>query len=238
VDIPRLSDSEIRQAARELTTECFGTKASYPIDLDAIVYEHLYSRDSLRFSDEEDLGADETGDDILGKMTPRAGRVLVTSRLQGEFNRGRFRFTVGHEVGHWMLHRPYILASLDEPALFGGPRAEEEPLVSYRRTIFPIGPSSTVSRQEYQANRFSIALLVDPAALRGNVEERFGECALYRQRAAADLRGGDLHQFSVAIGSARRKGLPPLTEVFGVSKQAMAIALREYGFVSEVEPLL
>jgi hypothetical protein len=239
VDIPRLSDSDIEVAAHELLAECFGTTSpAPPVDLDQIVYEHLYRRDNLRFSDENDLGVGESGDEILGKTMPKTGRILVTSRLAGISNRGRRRFTTAHELGHWVLHRPVLLAFLDQPSLFGTNPAREESLISYRLSVFPRGPASSVSRQEYQANRFAIALLVNPAILRDELVMRFGDAPLYRQQAAAELRRGSIREFATTVASQSRGGLRPLNEVFGVSKQAMAITLEEYGFVSEVEPLL
>ncbi len=239
VDLPWLSQARIEAAAQQLLVACFGTTApSYPVDIEEIVYEYLYRRDDLCFSDEEDLGVDDEGNDILGKMLPRAGKIFVTSRLKGEPNKGRYRFTGGHEIGHWELHRGHLLAILDQPTLFTGEPAVDEPVIAYRHSVFPLGPAASTSRREYQANRFAIALLVNPAALRTELEARFGGAPAYHRLAPAELRRPSLRGFAMAIASQRRAGLPSLSEAFGISKEAMAIALEEYGFVSEMEPLL
>ena len=239
MDTPWLSQSHIEMAAQQLLVACFGTTTPpYPVNIDEIVYEHLYRRDDLKFSDEEDLGVDDEGSDILGKMLPRAGKVFVTSRMKGESDRGRYRFTAGHEIGHWELHRRHLLAILDQPSLFAQEPAADEPLIAYRRSVFPVRPASAAGRREYQANRFAITLLVNPTALRTELEGRFGGAPAYHRLAPAELRRASLRGFAMAIASRRRPGLPSLSEAFGISKEAMAIALEEYGFVSEMEALL
>jgi hypothetical protein len=239
MDVPWLSHIQIEAAAQQLLMACFGTTTPpYPIEIDEIVYEHLYRRDDLKFSDEEDLGVDDEGSDILGKMLPRAGKVFVTSRLKREPNRGRYRFTGGHEIGHWELHRGHLLAILDQPSLFTGEPAVDEPVIAYRHSVFPLGPAASTGRREYQANRFAIALLVNPAALRIELEARFGGARLYHRLAPAELRRSSLRGFAMALASQSRIGLPSLSEAFEISKEAMAITLEEYGFVSEMEPLL
>jgi hypothetical protein len=51
-------------------------------------------------------------------------RVRVDSSLDpAEFpaKEGRYRFTVGHEVGHWQLHRHLFLANACQDSLFEAP---------------------------------------------------------------------------------------------------------------------
>ena len=39
---------------------------------------------------------------------------------------GRYRFGVGHEIGHWRLHRVYVASDPDQAALFDTSGAEEQ----------------------------------------------------------------------------------------------------------------
>jgi hypothetical protein len=239
MQVPWLSASQIEGAARRLLTACFGTSTiSYPIDTDQIVFEYLYRRDSLCFSDEEDLGVDEAGSDILGKMLARAGKIFVTSRLKGRPNRGRYRYTVGHEIGHWELHRAHIRAALDHPSLFSTDLNEDEPIVAYRHSVFPPRLGAAMERREYQANRFAMALLVSPSELRTEVEARFGCVPVNHLHAPRELRRSTIRGFAKAVASHRTVGESSLDDAFEISTQAMAIALEEYGFVSDTELLL
>lgn len=100
--------------------------------------------------DELDLGllweaiADEDGTAVLGQLVPETRLVVMNERHRDrlEAKQGRLgRFTVGHEIGHWMLH---CAASPGSSPAFPGDRP------SCRGT----------SSKEWQADRFSAALLM------------------------------------------------------------------------------
>jgi len=81
------------------------------------VYDYLCERESLSFDDECDLGT-ENGEEILGRMKPLVGKIEITAGLKRGPDLGRYRFTVAHEIGHWVLHRSLFLADAARLDLF------------------------------------------------------------------------------------------------------------------------
>ncbi|MBI4908689.1 MAG: ImmA/IrrE family metallo-endopeptidase [Acidobacteria bacterium] len=65
--------------------------------------------------------------------------------------RGRYRFTVGHEIGHWVLHRRYVPDRASQLDLFEG--RTPEPSILCRE-------SSKREPAEWQADRFALFLLM------------------------------------------------------------------------------
>jgi hypothetical protein len=113
-------EAKARQIILRYCPECMDGSTAVPIEKLAeqafgleIEYQNLTKR----------------GDKILGKLictdglTPyydmdlkqyalmevRAKTIMVESRLADEGNRGRYRFTVAHELAHWILHREQII---------------------------------------------------------------------------------------------------------------------------------
>ena len=181
----------------------------------------------MYFSDENDLGFAD-GDKVLGRTLPLAGRVEVckTVRLQGP--EGRYRFTVAHELGHWILHRPLFLARRSMLDFFDH-RQLPTAVISLNRNVFPSGTRPPPA--EWQANRFAVALLVDADHLRREFEYRFQK---------APIVAGSNDPMSVArdIACSEVGAAPSLRDAFGLSAEAMAIALRTRGYVTENPPLL
>ena len=140
-------------------------------DLDAIVYGYLCEQDHLAVDDEAEL-ADEAGDLVLGKTTMRPGKIEINRVLVAAGERGRFRFTLAHEIGHWVLHRAQVLAAADAPSLFGGITTTS--LTTLNRTM--TGPKPPP--EEVQANRFAAALLINRRALQREVHARFGDLGI------------------------------------------------------------
>lgn len=230
---PYLTAGATEQAAARTLREAFGDDVAYPIDLEFLVFEHFCDRDGLIFDNEQDLGS-EDGDEVLGKTLPVSRRILITSTLR-RGPEGRYRFTVAHEIGHWVLHRPLFIAGPGQTDLFG-PANESRELVSLNRNVFH-SDAATVPPEEWQANHFAAALLLDERVLQQAFQQRFGENPVALRRAGG-LRAPSLRALSRTIATDRLKGQAPLCEVFGLSKEAMAIALERRGYVVEADPLL
>src|SRR5690348_742005 len=100
MEFPYLRESEIDKAAQGLLVAVFGQpwRERRPVDLDAIVYDHLTDTDNLVLDDEADLPP-EGGEVVLGKTLPRTGRILLNRMLKGDPEPGRRRFTLAHELG-------------------------------------------------------------------------------------------------------------------------------------------
>lgn len=158
----------------------------------------------------EDLKAD-FGDDALGALWAGERRVRVDASLDPTLfpeKEGRYRFTVGHEIGHWQLHRHLFVADANQGSLFDEP---SEPSVVCR----------TGSRKppiEWQADAFSARLLM-PAGM--------------VTRAWSEAKGGR----AASSRPARRHGPTSLAAVgrmaraFEVSAQAMRIRLVALGLI-------
>ncbi len=102
--VPYLADAKLESAATELLRKYAkwkGTPPRPPIPIDDIVEGLLGLSLSIG-----DLRARLGKDDVLGATWLEDGHVMIDSSLEG--NEGRFCFTLAHETGHWVLHRPLI----------------------------------------------------------------------------------------------------------------------------------
>jgi hypothetical protein len=226
---PYLSDEQIRDAARQLLGRVFGSpsEAGFHVDLEAVIYDYLCEKEDLSFNDEDPL-APEDGEEVLGKTLPRTGKILIHGPLKSSRVLGRYRFTVGHEIGHWVLHRPLVLADAQQLSLLADPQGYE--FVSLNRSIFA-GDKQQVPTEEWQANRFASYLLVDPELLITQFTRRFGTPPLPRREGGGVARVPNLHQFALETASRVARRQRPLYVEFGVSIEAMAVTLKQRGLV-------
>ena len=169
---------------------------------------------------------------------PLEGRIEVCASLKRRCGTGRglgrYRFTVAHEVGHWVLHRPLYLRRDESLDLFGAQTAENR-LVSLRRDVF--SRRSAIPREEWQANRFAAYLLIPTVDLREEFIRRFGE----PPQAAECFRQPNDTARTLARRLAREsnpENPTPLCDAFGVSVEAMAIALESRRYVPDAPTLL
>jgi Zn-dependent peptidase ImmA (M78 family) len=169
-------------------------------------------------------------------MYPRRGRIELSRSLKTSGTDGRYRFTLAHEIGHWELHRPLYLAQAEELDLFADAGAVEC-LTSLNRAIFP-SRGRAVAPEEWQANRFAAALLIQPVVLRQEFESRFGPAPVVWRTPAWESHSENIRQHALRLAVHVRNGFQPLFKAFGVSREAMAIALERGNFVTETQPLL
>jgi Zn-dependent peptidase ImmA (M78 family) len=86
------------------------------------------------------------GQSLSGLLLPSLGEIWVNAREAREWPHRR-RFTVGHEVGHWCLHR-----------------TDEEPVYCRSTSVAEKEATPAVPPTEEEANAFAAALLM-PARL-------------------------------------------------------------------------
>lgn len=236
MEYPYLLESEIEGEAATLLHAVFGGpwRERTPVDLETIVYDHLSPRENLIFDDEADLPP-EKGEIVLGKTLPIRGKIQLNRFLkQGES--GRRRFTLAHELGHWVLHRKLFLARREMLDLFVGTGASdtEFEFVGLNKSVFPGScRPGAVPREEWQANRFAIGLLIDPVVLREEFEVRFGNTAIARSSREWRSRGRTVRELALLVARGFVNDRLPLRDVFGLSVEAMAIALESRGYVVE-----
>ena len=229
VQFPYLSTRHIVAAAEGLRVLALGEHSeAVPVDLDVIVFEHLCERFELAVVDDADL-PDVEGHMVLGRTTMRPGRIEINRQLRHSSERGRFRFTLAHEIGHWILHRDCVLAAVDAPSLF-----DDAPSATI--TTLHRADKGTRPREEIQADLFAAALLIGRQPLHREVHARFGTDGIRRLLLEHQSSpGGDLGRM---IAKHRVAGLSPLHEAFDVSVEAMRVALDSRGYLSTIPTLL
>jgi len=224
VRAPFLTKPLIVNAASALLSRALGDRAGQvPVDLETLVYDYLCEREGLVFVEDRPLASHE-GHEVLGLTELVAGRIFVCSNLKAR-DLARFRFTLAHEIGHWVLHRPLAL----ERHLRDATTMQEELLVS----VATLGDeaSSNLDSIEWQANYFASHLLIPRAPLRREFAERFGGAPLVCPQ------GSDLGSFAREISRRAMADQPSLSRVFLASVTAMGIALKESGLVV-LDPVL
>lgn len=229
---PWLTEREIDLAAERLRLTALGAREPLAkVPLDDIVFDYLCEAEEMSFDDECELGT-QGGDVILGRMYPLRGRVELNRSLKAVGAEGRYRFTLAHEIGHWVLHRPLFLARAGQTDLFAND--EPEYLVSLARSVFPARGQVAVAPEEWQANRFAVALLIHPELLRGEFVRRFGEPPI----SVPATQGATIRDQAMSLAGQSVRGMAPLWELFGLSRTAMAVALERSGYVTGLAPLL
>lgn len=133
---------------------------------------------------------------------------------------GRYVFTVAHEIGHWVLHAPDMLANAEAPVLFG---EQTQPDILCR--------SSKRDEKERQADRFAGYLLMPRDLILQVWNARHGENSppldvhkeLEEQRERFHLAPDDRKVFCEEAKT--------MAALFSVSAQAMQIQLSEMGLI-------
>jgi hypothetical protein len=220
VKVGFLSEEEIETVALE-TLGSYGRRFEEVLGPPVPVEEILECDLELDFG-LEDLAEAGLGEDALCAMWAAERRVRVDSSLDPtEFpaKEGRYRFTVGHEVGHWQLHRHLFLANVCQDSLFGAP---SEPSVVCRAR-YPRKPPI-----EWQADAFAAHLLMPK-----HMVARAWEAS----RGTPDPLFMDEESLSATAGRRRfRSGTAgavtwELSRVFRVSPPAMKIRLGSIGLL-------
>lgn len=232
-EVPFLTDKAIEEEATLLLSEyCAQQKpiAAPPIPIDDIIELHL--KLTFDICDLQDLFH---AADVHGAIWINEGRLAVDQSLDPCRNPrklGRYRFTLGHETGHWRLHRTHYLKNEAQRSLFDEPTGEP----AY------ICRSNQKPRVEVQADRFSAFLLMPRDFVlraweqhRGNFDPVTLE-DLRKQEAeiiaAEALRRGGLAMGQETIDNTLLEwcGLP-LAGLFEVSPEAMRIRLESLGLL-------
>lgn len=217
----------LEQFARES-----GAPVSAPIPVEDILEGHLHL--SLDFDDlHATLGIPLPASgqrDLLGALWIDERSVFIDQSLDPEEHRereGRYRFTLGHEVGHWQLHRQYVPSRAGQANFFS---EAPQPTVVCR-------VSQANEPVEWQANIFSACLLMPREMVLAAYERRFGD------RRSRIVRSGDLVRQgwdSVFLRDdpddvAVRHFVRPFAGGFLVSVEAMRIRLETLGLLRRSE---
>jgi len=203
INVRFLSDQQIEQDTQALLAAyCHqqGKALRNPVPVDDILETHLGL--SLDFDNlQKMLGIP----DVLGALWVDKREVFIDQSLDPyEYPdmEGRYHFSVGHEIGHWCLHRPYLANAGTQADMFTD--GEPQPAVICRT-------SQAKERIELQADRFAACLLM-PSRL---VQKCF-DPTRYQS-----LTRSEIIDYVV----------PNLAGDFAVSRRAMRIRLENLGLL-------
>lgn len=104
---------------------------------------------------------------IADYHTAAAGTIIIDNTLTEDNQGNRYRYTCGHEAGHWVFHRSYYNYDPNQYTLF----ESDNPYIKCRELSphdFPINTSSWDDKKwmEWQADKFSSCFLMPKAAVR------------------------------------------------------------------------
>lgn len=171
IQVRYLSEDEIERDTELLLAEyeeTAGEPVKLPIPVAEITTYHLALR--LGFADlHETLGIPmlRGQPDILGAIWIDKEAVLIDQSLDPKkypSMKGRYRFSVGHEIGHWRLHRSYLAKDANQASLFD---ATSDPTVICRS-------SQRKEPIESQADFYASCLLMPRSMVFAAWRERVG----------------------------------------------------------------
>lgn len=222
--VPFLHDRVIEEHADLLLAEYAEAHGAItvPVPLDDIVELHLKLTYEI-----DDLRARFGSPDVLGAIWFNENIIRIDASLDPHNDgrmRGRYNFTLAHEIAHWRLHREHLRGDPEEASLF---EANGKPAFVCR--------SSDKPPEEVQADKFAGCLLMPRNLLRSAWSDWRGSDD---PAALTDLDVPSLGRDRKAEEHAAMESFcRPLAERFEVSAQAMRIRLQTLGLlVREIEP--
>ena len=195
-----------------------------PVPIDDIVEEHFKLVVEYR-----DLRSEYPEGDVLGAIYFNAKKIVVDSGLVPDDKpsmRGRYRFTLAHELAHWRLHRHLYLRRANEQSLI--PTANARPDHVLR--------SHSSDPKEVQANRLAACILMPREMVKRAWHQSVGSMdpvylddlqAKRKQILTAEvLRRGGFKSGDDAIDNMLLEHVArPLAQTFEVSPDSMRIRL-------------
>ncbi len=195
----------------------------FPLDVPFVIHNVL----GIRVEEPEEIPVEEEGREIAGFIDRKGKRIVVAQKYKSQWR----RFTLAHELGHWILHPAVVL--LRERPLNGSERDD------YKRP-----------HEEVEADAFAAELLMPTKLLKKVFRESFGppidgripddDLAFWFSAASPTkiepseltARGPRYRAFLLAQAEIwQSTSVVPLADRFGVSPTAMAIQLEELGLV-------
>lgn len=194
-----------------------------PYDPEAIIWEVLNDLEGLSLN-YHDLKSNENGEKIAGKTLPSERLILIDEETR---TRPYFPFTVGHEIGHWILHCRNVVELDHQKTLFD---LGISPFVTLCRDL----ESTPKDPLEIQANLFSANLLMPEHVLRKKFTDHFGEPSVVPSVHGHQALREESSRLARGTGLATNT---PLWKEFGVSVTSMAIRLEQLGLVQFQEEM-
>lgn len=230
IKVKYLPKQHIEWNAQKLLAEYggrFGEIVVPPIPVEEILERHL--KLTLEF---DNLEVRLRHPDILGALWVPERLVAIDESIEPTEHpnkEGRFRYTVGHEIGHWVQHRHYFSEIPDQGLLF--PEAAPEAAVICRS-------SQSKDPMERQADYFSAYLLMPKDMVYSAWEKHRGSMTpyIFDGTARANLRALGLVEPDELLESMAIEHLAgEIAQIFRVSVKAMQIRLEELRLVQRGE---
>ena len=213
---------EIWKRRREFWPRDIGPEELFPLDVPSVIHNFL----GVKVEEPEEIPAEEERE-IAGFIDRAENRIVAAQKYKDQWR----RFTLAHELGHWILHPAVVL--LRERPLNGSERDD------YKRP-----------HEEVEADAFAAELLMPTKLLNKMFSEIFGtpidgripndDLAFWFSNALSikikpsELIAYEPRRRALLLAQAKTwKSVPiiPLADRFGVSPTAMAIQLEELGLV-------
>lgn len=151
-------------------------------------------------------------------ISAKANTIIIDNSLLNDKQEHRYRFTMGHESGHGILHEVYFGYDPNQCSLFGGP---EPAMIQCRTDTTKLGRSKDTGHwddrdwMEWQANAMASALLMPKSMV---------------EKLASQFMDGNGHLSSGV--------LPPLlishtADTFNVSFEAAGYRLKSLGLIDK-----
>lgn len=213
--VPYLEKEEIESKSLEILELHQNDSVMSPIEK---ICSELNDNGSLEIKFVDDLGADSTGFEILGKVQFDPDKIFIK---KGQENYHRKRFTIAHELGHYFLnHEKYLEGE------FYSQKDEEE---NYLNSI----NSLDIKRLEWQANYFASCLLLPREQF---LKEFF---KLYEKENLVDKSFGILYVDNQSCNLDTFYRLTnQLRSMFQVSRQVIEIRLKEENIMVDERSLI
>lgn len=236
-EVPFLHEKQIEAEANVLLAkygEQFGVVTEPPVPVDEIA--ELLLELSLEYKDMKALFPMA---DVHGAIWFAQRKIGIDKNLDPDANpsrRGRYHFTLAHEVGHWQLHRQHFLKNPAERLLFddGSPKPDVVCRSSERKKLV-----------EWQADAFAANLLLPRKLV-------FAAWSDFRRGDDRPVEIGELHagQSGSTLfyhgrlattdderdNAVKEEFCRPLAERFEVSGEAMKIRLEGLGLIVRHRP--
>ena len=218
--IPWLPQTKFENEANDLLNQWekfSGQEIIPPIPVEAIIEKYLGI--TLEYDKLEDiLGIP----DVLGATWVEKKRMVINSSLL-DGHEGRLTFTCGHEVGHWVLHRKYIL---DQAANSHDINSGNNPGIVCRVSTFK-------TKGEFQADCFSACLIMPSLAVRGAFHKVFGEdpLVIYNRKSCFGRNNPLVFDPSLDTAHQIAKYVMDAGQFQNVSKEAMTNRLEDLGLL-------
>lgn len=235
--VPPLTLEEIAAEADAVLAKqatMYDEATDVPIDVDDLAVNVMGL--TVKFAELREL----LGPDIDGAIYFWLMQISIEQRLNPEvFPQlyGRYRFTLAHELGHWVLHRRFVMSDEAQQVLFCDDPAPD--IVCRSKGHRP--------RIERQADQFAGCLLMPESLLRpawkdftggdSPIDDAMLETLVPRidpKRLAINLSGIEKELNPIRL--MREVFCEPLARQFAVSDEAMRIQLESLGLLIKSNP--